>query len=61
MSSREANANVLVAQGLAQEAEVLLLDEPINGLDIVSRSLILSAIEEEKALGENCGRYHPQP
>lgn len=43
---------VLVAQGLAQEAEVLLLDEPINGLDIVSRSLILSAIEEEKALGK---------
>ena len=42
---------VLVAQGLAQDAEVLLLDEPINGLDIVSRSLILDAIEEEKALG----------
>ena len=43
---------VLVAQGLAQEAAVLLLDEPINGLDIVSRSLILDAIEEEKALGK---------
>ena len=42
---------VLVAQGVAQDAEVLLLDEPINGLDIVSRSLILDAIEEEKALG----------
>tara|TARA_B100000131_G_scaffold156538_1_gene151890 strand:- start:228 stop:983 length:756 start_codon:yes stop_codon:yes gene_type:complete len=38
---------VLVAQGLAQDAEVLLLDEPINGLDIVSRSLILDAIKEE--------------
>ena len=43
---------VLVAQGLAQDAAVLLLDEPINGLDIVSRSLILDAIEEEKALGK---------
>ena len=28
----------LVAQGLAQESGVLLLDEPINGLDIVSRT-----------------------
>ena len=42
---------VLVAQGLAQDAAVLLLDEPINGLDIVSRSLILDAIKEETALG----------
>ena len=39
----------LVAQGLAQEADVLLLDEPINGLDIVSRSLILEVINEEIA------------
>tara|TARA_B100000085_G_scaffold101072_1_gene91928 strand:+ start:406 stop:1275 length:870 start_codon:yes stop_codon:yes gene_type:complete len=43
---------VLVAQGLAQDADVLLLDEPINGLDIVSRSLILDAIEEEKSVGK---------
>ena len=42
---------VLVAQGLAQDAAVLLLDEPINGLDIVSRSLILDAIKEETELG----------
>ena len=41
----------LVAQGLAQEADVLLLDEPINGLDIVSRSLILEVINEETAEG----------
>lgn len=43
---------VLVAQGLAQDAAVLLLDEPINGLDIVSRSLILDAIKEEIARGK---------
>ena len=41
----------LVAQGLAQESGVLLLDEPINGLDIVSRDIILKMIAEEVALG----------
>ena len=35
----------LVAQGLAQESNVLLLDEPINGLDIVSRDIILEMIK----------------
>ena len=35
---------VLVAQGLAQESDVLLLDEPVNGLDIVSRDLILEML-----------------
>ena len=42
---------VLVAQGLAQETDVLLLDEPINGLDVVSRSVILEVIDEEVAAG----------
>ena len=41
----------LVAQGLAQESNVLLLDEPINGLDIVSRDIILKMIADEVALG----------
>jgi manganese transport system ATP-binding protein len=40
-----------VAQGLAQEAAVLLLDEPITGLDLVSRQHILDAIAEERAAG----------
>jgi ABC-type Mn2+/Zn2+ transport system ATPase subunit len=40
-----------VAQGLAQEAEVLLLDEPITGLDLVSRQHILDAIAAERAAG----------
>jgi manganese transport system ATP-binding protein len=42
---------VLVAQGLAQQADLLLLDEPVTGLDVVSRDLILRAVEEERAAG----------
>ena len=42
---------LLVAQGLAQQAEVLLLDEPVTGLDVVSRELILDAIVTERAAG----------
>jgi manganese transport system ATP-binding protein len=42
---------VLVAQGLAQEAELLLLDEPVTGLDLVSRQLILDAVAAERAAG----------
>jgi len=42
---------VFVAQGLAQEAEILLLDEPVTGLDIVSRELILSAFRTELEAG----------
>jgi ABC-type Mn2+/Zn2+ transport system ATPase subunit len=41
----------LVAQGLAQGADLLLLDEPITGLDLVSRQHILQAIEAERAAG----------
>ena len=40
-----------VAQGLAQGAQLLLLDEPITGLDLVSRQHILDAIEAERAAG----------
>lgn len=41
----------LVAQGLAQEADVLLLDEPITGLDVVSRQHIVRAIADQVAAG----------
>lgn len=40
-----------VAQGLAQHADVLLLDEPITGLDVVSRQHILDAIAAQRAAG----------
>lgn len=42
---------VMVAQGLAQDAEALLLDEPVTGLDVVSRALILEVIDEQRAAG----------
>ena len=42
---------VLVAQGLAQEAELLLLDEPVTGLDGVSRDRILAAVAAERDAG----------
>ncbi|MPY92402.1 MAG: ATP-binding cassette domain-containing protein [Acidimicrobiia bacterium] len=42
---------VLVAQGLAQGAELVLLDEPVTGLDAVSRDLILQAVTAERAAG----------
>jgi ABC-type Mn2+/Zn2+ transport system ATPase subunit len=42
---------VLVAQGLAQEADLLLLDEPVTALDVVSRRLILEAVAAEQEVG----------
>jgi iron complex transport system ATP-binding protein len=42
---------VFVAQGLAQEAELLLLDEPITGLDLVSTERIRAAIAAEVERG----------
>src|ERR671911_2069924 len=42
---------VLVAQGLAQEADLLLLDEPVTSLDVVSRRLILEAVAAEREAG----------
>jgi iron complex transport system ATP-binding protein len=42
---------VLVAQGLAQEADLLLLDEPVTGLDVVSRQVILEVMADETARG----------
>lgn len=42
---------VLVAQGLAAEADLLVLDEPMTGLDVVSRRRILEVMDEERAAG----------
>ena len=42
---------VFVAQGLAQDHDVLLLDEPVTGLDIVSAQAIDDVIHDENARG----------
>jgi manganese transport system ATP-binding protein len=42
---------VLVAQGLASQADLLVLDEPMTGLDVVSRGRILEVMEDERAAG----------
>lgn len=42
---------VFVAQGLAQGADLLLLDEPITGLDLPSTERIRTAIDAERARG----------
>lgn len=42
---------VFVAQGLVQDAELLLLDEPVTALDLVSHERIDTVIDEERRRG----------
>jgi len=42
---------VAVAQGLAQDGELLLLDEPVTGLDLPSAARIRAVIAEERSAG----------
>ena len=42
---------VLVAQALASRPDLLLLDEPITGLDLTSQQLILDVIAHERSRG----------
>ncbi len=40
-----------VAQGLAERADVLLLDEPITGLDLVTQEVVSEVLREERDRG----------
>jgi manganese transport system ATP-binding protein len=40
-----------VAQGLAQRADVLLLDEPITGLDLITQDTVAEVVREEAGAG----------
>lgn len=42
---------VMVAQALAHDADVLLMDEPITGLDMPSQETILRIVDEERRRG----------
>ncbi|MCH7789048.1 MAG: metal ABC transporter ATP-binding protein [Acidobacteria bacterium] len=42
---------VLLAQALVQDPAVLLMDEPITGLDLASQQMILDLIETERSTG----------
>ncbi|WP_077491052.1 zinc ABC transporter ATP-binding protein AztA [Sinomonas mesophila] len=41
----------LIAQGLAQDAEILILDEPTAGVDLAAQELIRTAVDEELRRG----------
>ncbi len=49
----------LVARGLAQEADLVLLDEPSAGLDHRSRLRVRAALEDLRAGGEDGRARHP--
>ena len=52
---------VRIAQVLAGEPEVIMLDEPVTGLDIPSQERILDVVEQCTARGAIVITYHPPP
>ena len=42
---------VFLARGLARDADILLFDEPLSGVDAASEKIILDALDDQKARG----------
>lgn len=49
---------VFMARALAQDAEIMLLDEPFAGVDAATESAILDVLEETKKLGKTLVVVH---
>lgn len=43
---------IFIARAVAQEADVLLLDEPMNGIDATTQEIIMAVIEEQRVAGK---------
>lgn len=43
---------VFIAQGLVQDSDIMLLDEPVAGLDLASTQVIRRAIDDQRAAGK---------
>ncbi|MBF0489243.1 MAG: ATP-binding cassette domain-containing protein [Candidatus Omnitrophica bacterium] len=43
---------VLIARALAQDADLLLLDEPLNAVDVQTRHIVQRVLNEQKAQGK---------
>lgn len=49
---------VFIARALAQEADILILDEPFNGIDITTEQLILDLLHQLKKSGKTIVVVH---
>ena len=52
---------VRIAQALASDPDVILLDEPVTGLDIPSQECILDVLDGLLRAGHHCDRHHSPP
>ena len=48
---------VLIARALAQNADLLLLDEPLNAVDVATRQTVGEVLQKDQSPGQNghCG------
>ena len=49
---------VFLARALAQDAQIYLMDEPLNGVDVITEKTILSILENLKKEGKTIVMVH---